>query len=140
MFLLYIFSTSDLVNQLSKSISVYCGFDPTADSLHIGNLLAIIGLIHCQRGGHQPLCVVCILCFVADAVHIIPAANLFVLYAFVYPLNRSPLLQSDFNFSVSPFLQHISSCGPRRCIYCYTKSFNLHIWTALYRQRITYMQ
>lgn len=50
--------TSDLVNQLSKSISVYCGFDPTADSLHIGNLLAIIGLIHCQRGGHQPLCVV----------------------------------------------------------------------------------
>lgn len=51
-------NTSDLVRQLSKSISVYCGFDPTADSLHIGNLLAIIGLIHCQRGGHQPLCVV----------------------------------------------------------------------------------
>ena len=54
------FSTADLVRQLSKSISVYCGFDPTADSLHIGNLLAIIGLLHCQRGGHQPICVVSI--------------------------------------------------------------------------------
>ncbi|VDI81138.1 tyrosyl-tRNA synthetase [Mytilus galloprovincialis] len=50
--------TSDLVRQLSQSISIYCGFDPTADSLHIGNLLAIVGLLHCQRGGHQPLCVV----------------------------------------------------------------------------------
>ncbi|CAG2248734.1 CSNK1D [Mytilus edulis] len=51
-------NTSDLVRQLSQSISIYCGFDPTADSLHIGNLLAIVGLLHCQRGGHQPLCVV----------------------------------------------------------------------------------
>jgi len=38
--------------------SVYCGFDPTAPSLHIGNLLAIILLIHCQRAGHTPICVV----------------------------------------------------------------------------------
>jgi tyrosyl-tRNA synthetase len=33
----------------------YCGFDPTASSLHIGNLLALIALIHCQRKGHTPI-------------------------------------------------------------------------------------
>jgi tyrosyl-tRNA synthetase len=36
----------------------YCGFDPTASSLHIGNLLAIIFLIHCQRAGHTPIVVI----------------------------------------------------------------------------------
>lgn len=30
----------------------YCGFDPTADSLHVGNLLAIIGLLNFQSAGH----------------------------------------------------------------------------------------
>lgn len=33
--------------------TVYCGFDPTADSLHIGNLLAIIGLLHFRNAGHN---------------------------------------------------------------------------------------
>lgn len=37
---------------------VYAGFDPTADSLHIGNLLVIIGLIHFQRAGHHPIALV----------------------------------------------------------------------------------
>lgn len=37
---------------------IYAGFDPTADSLHIGNLLVIIGLIHFQRAGHHPIAVV----------------------------------------------------------------------------------
>eukprot|EP00058_Branchiostoma_floridae_P009893 XP_002595381.1 hypothetical protein BRAFLDRAFT_119005 [Branchiostoma floridae] len=37
---------------------VYCGFDPTADSLHIGNLLAIIGLLHCQRAGHNTIALI----------------------------------------------------------------------------------
>ncbi|KPP66872.1 tyrosine--tRNA ligase, mitochondrial-like [Scleropages formosus] len=32
---------------------VYCGFDPTADSLHVGNLLAIIGLLHFRQAGHD---------------------------------------------------------------------------------------
>ncbi|XP_077294361.1 tyrosine--tRNA ligase, mitochondrial [Arctopsyche grandis] len=32
---------------------VYAGFDPTADSLHIGNLLVIVNLLNWQRGGHQ---------------------------------------------------------------------------------------
>lgn len=34
---------------------IYAGFDPTADSLHIGNLIVIIGLIHFQRAGHNPI-------------------------------------------------------------------------------------
>ncbi|XP_060084638.1 tyrosine--tRNA ligase, mitochondrial-like isoform X2 [Ylistrum balloti] len=48
-------STPELVQRLSKQMTVYCGFDPTAESLHIGNLLAIIALLHCQRGGHRPI-------------------------------------------------------------------------------------
>jgi hypothetical protein len=36
----------------------YCGFDPTASSLHIGNLIALIALIHCQRKGHMPVALI----------------------------------------------------------------------------------
>lgn len=43
---------------ITKPQTIYAGFDPTADSLHIGNLLVIMGLIHCQRGGHQPIALV----------------------------------------------------------------------------------
>ena len=39
----------------SGSLSVYCGFDPTADSLHLGNLLGIIVLAWFQRCGHTPV-------------------------------------------------------------------------------------
>ncbi|NUM56619.1 MAG: tyrosine--tRNA ligase [Candidatus Hydrogenedentes bacterium] len=38
--------------------TVYCGFDPTADSLHIGSLLPILGLMRFQRAGHKPIAVV----------------------------------------------------------------------------------
>ncbi|CAL8320853.1 unnamed protein product [Gadus morhua 'NCC'] len=38
--------------------TVYCGFDPTADSLHVGNLLAIIGLLHFRSAGHHVLAVI----------------------------------------------------------------------------------
>ncbi|XP_062615354.1 tyrosine--tRNA ligase, mitochondrial-like isoform X4 [Saccostrea cucullata] len=48
----------ELEKQLGHPLTVYCGFDPTADSLHIGNLLTIIALLHCQRAGHQTICVV----------------------------------------------------------------------------------
>ncbi|KAF2360983.1 Tyrosine-tRNA ligase [Trinorchestia longiramus] len=34
---------------------VYAGFDPTADSLHIGNLLVILALLHCREAGHTPI-------------------------------------------------------------------------------------
>lgn len=37
------------------SMTLYCGFDPTADSLHIGTLLPIMGLVHFQRAGHKPI-------------------------------------------------------------------------------------
>ncbi|XP_033824117.1 tyrosine--tRNA ligase, mitochondrial [Periophthalmus magnuspinnatus] len=35
--------------------TVYCGFDPTANSLHVGNLLAIIGMLHFRGSGHHVL-------------------------------------------------------------------------------------
>ncbi|GBG71912.1 hypothetical protein CBR_g10848 [Chara braunii] len=38
-----------------RSLSVYCGFDPTAESLHIGNLIGIIVLAWFQRYGHRPV-------------------------------------------------------------------------------------
>lgn len=38
--------------------SAYIGFDPTADSLHIGNLVPIMLLAHYQRCGHQPVALV----------------------------------------------------------------------------------
>lgn len=42
----------------SQKIKLYCGFDPTADSLHIGNLLAILTLRRFQLAGHQPYALV----------------------------------------------------------------------------------
>jgi tyrosyl-tRNA synthetase len=38
-----------------KKVAVYCGFDPTAESLHIGNLVPLMGLAHFQRYGHTVL-------------------------------------------------------------------------------------
>ncbi|XP_018425872.1 PREDICTED: tyrosine--tRNA ligase, mitochondrial [Nanorana parkeri] len=38
--------------------TVYCGFDPTADSLHVGNLLAVVGLLHFHRAGHHAIAVI----------------------------------------------------------------------------------
>ena len=40
---------------LSNSSSGYIGFDPTADSLHIGSLVQIMILIHFQKSGHRPI-------------------------------------------------------------------------------------
>ncbi len=39
-------------------ITVYCGFDPTAPSLHFGNLVQLIVLRHLQRAGHRVICLV----------------------------------------------------------------------------------
>jgi len=45
--------------QLEKEITKgYVGFDPTADSLHIGNLVPIMLLTHLQRSGHKPVVLV----------------------------------------------------------------------------------
>jgi tyrosyl-tRNA synthetase len=38
-----------------EKVTGYVGFDPTADSLHIGNLVPIMLLVHLQRAGHQPV-------------------------------------------------------------------------------------
>jgi tyrosyl-tRNA synthetase len=38
--------------------SAYLGFDPTADSLHIGHLVGVMTLLHFQRSGHQPVALV----------------------------------------------------------------------------------
>ncbi len=42
----------------SDSVSCYIGFDPTADSLHVGHLLPIMALSHMQRAGHRPIALV----------------------------------------------------------------------------------
>ena len=45
--------------QLNKEMTTaYIGFDPTADSLHIGSLVPIIILVHFQRCGHRPIALV----------------------------------------------------------------------------------
>ncbi|MEI8060605.1 MAG: tyrosine--tRNA ligase [Ferruginibacter sp.] len=45
--------------QLKKEMTTaYIGFDPTADSLHIGSLVPIILLIHLQKFGHKPIALV----------------------------------------------------------------------------------
>lgn len=43
---------------MKESTAGYIGFDPTADSLHIGNLVQIMTLVHFQHCGHQPIVLV----------------------------------------------------------------------------------
>ena len=48
--------TPDAEKYLSNNVtSGYIGFDPTADSLHIGNLVQIMTLVHFQKCGHKPI-------------------------------------------------------------------------------------
>ncbi len=45
--------------QFAKGMtSAYIGFDPTADSLHIGSLVQIMILVHLQKAGHKPFALV----------------------------------------------------------------------------------
>lgn len=44
-----------LVERLEKPATIYCGFDPTADSLHVGHLQQIILLRRYQNQGHTPI-------------------------------------------------------------------------------------
>ena len=45
--------------QLEKELTTgYIGFDPTADSLHIGSLLPILLLVHFQKAGHKPIALI----------------------------------------------------------------------------------
>ncbi len=46
----------ELTKRLSTNpITLYCGFDPTADSLHVGNLVPLIALRRFQNCGHHPI-------------------------------------------------------------------------------------
>lgn len=49
---------TELATALKSPITLYCGFDPTAPSLHIGNLVAILALKRFQLAGHRPIAVV----------------------------------------------------------------------------------
>lgn len=51
--------TPELSEHLEKGMtSAYLGFDPTADSLHIGHLVGVMTLLHFQRAGHKPFALV----------------------------------------------------------------------------------
>ncbi len=43
---------------VEKPVALYVGFDPTSDSLHLGNLVGIIALAWFQRFGHHPIALV----------------------------------------------------------------------------------
>jgi len=52
-------NTDGLAEALAHgSVLAYCGFDPTASSLHVGSLIPVMGLMHLQRAGHVPFVVV----------------------------------------------------------------------------------
>jgi tyrosyl-tRNA synthetase len=52
-------ATADLAQRLQKGpLTAYVGFDPTSDSLHVGNLIPVIGAAWLQRFGHTPIVLV----------------------------------------------------------------------------------
>src|SRR5262245_25331200 len=44
-----------LTTRLASPTTLYCGFDPTADSLHVGNLVPLFALRRFQLAGHRPI-------------------------------------------------------------------------------------
>jgi tyrosyl-tRNA synthetase len=48
---------AELAKRLVSPITLYCGFDPTADSLHVGNLVPLLALRRFQLLGHHPIAV-----------------------------------------------------------------------------------
>lgn len=51
-------TSEQLRERATQPLKVYCGFDPTNDSLHLGNMVAIMGLAWFQRCGHTPVALV----------------------------------------------------------------------------------
>jgi tyrosyl-tRNA synthetase len=49
--------TAELTKKIAAPITLYCGFDPTADSLHVGNLVPLLALRRFQLLGHNPIAV-----------------------------------------------------------------------------------
>lgn len=42
----------------TEKVPFYVGFDPTADSLHVGHFLVLMAMAHMQRAGHKPICLI----------------------------------------------------------------------------------
>jgi len=51
-------TSEDMEVVVKTQLLVYCGFDPTSDSLHLGNMVAIMGLAWFQKCGHTPVALV----------------------------------------------------------------------------------
>jgi tyrosyl-tRNA synthetase len=49
--------STELEKKLAAPITLYCGFDPTADSLHVGHLVPLLALRRFQDFGHHPIAV-----------------------------------------------------------------------------------
>src|ERR1043166_6296634 len=48
---------ADLEKKTAGALTLYCGFDPTANSLHAGNLVPLLALRRFQKLGHRPIAV-----------------------------------------------------------------------------------
>src|ERR1041385_2367427 len=48
---------AELEKRSAGALTLYCGFDPTANSLHAGNLVPLLGLRRFQQAGHHPIAV-----------------------------------------------------------------------------------
>jgi tyrosyl-tRNA synthetase len=48
---------AELAKRTAKPVTLYCGFDPSADSLHAGNLVPLLALRRFQLAGHHPIAV-----------------------------------------------------------------------------------
>lgn len=54
-FLAQITFEEELYEQLKEPTTFYNGFDPTADSMHIGHYIPVMAMAHLQRAGHRPI-------------------------------------------------------------------------------------
>ena len=57
-FIQQISDEAGIQNYLKTTTTAYTGFDPTADSLHVGHLVPIMALAHVQKAGHIPIAIV----------------------------------------------------------------------------------
>jgi tyrosyl-tRNA synthetase len=51
-------TSKEIIERLKNPITLYVGFDPTSDSLHVGNLIQILALMRAQRCGHIPIALI----------------------------------------------------------------------------------
>ncbi|KAJ2355994.1 tyrosyl-tRNA synthetase, partial [Coemansia sp. RSA 2618] len=48
-------TSEDITKRVQSPVAVYCGVDPTASSLHLGNMVTLMGLLHFSLAGHQAI-------------------------------------------------------------------------------------